>query len=141
MRRAVWVVPVLLVALFLASSLVWAKDRPRSDYAVLTPTMAYKAARVEATMAAAGYPVKRVETRRSKSRQHWLKQKGKSFAGPEEGAHVRGEAVDWAFEGPKPYSEDHPWELLGAACEAQGLVWGGRWETLRDYGHCEIPRG
>jgi peptidoglycan L-alanyl-D-glutamate endopeptidase CwlK len=32
------------------------------------------------------------------------------------------------------------YELLGAAAQELGLVWGGGWRTLKDYGHVELRR-
>lgn len=90
-------------------------------------------------MATAGFPVFRVETQRSCERQYKLLEKGRTYADCGQSAHTSGHAVDWAFKADKPWSMEHPWELLGAACEALGLTWGGRWPTLRDYGHCELP--
>lgn len=50
-----------------------------------------------------------------------------------------GHAVDLAFTGPLPFDPAHPWDRYGALAEAQGLVWGGRWHTLVDRPHIELP--
>ncbi len=50
-----------------------------------------------------------------------------------------GHAVDCAFIGPDPFALTHPWASYGAAVEAAGLIWGGRWPHLVDNPHAEIP--
>ncbi len=49
-----------------------------------------------------------------------------------------GYAVDLAFVGTDPFNASHPWEQYGAAVEAAGLVWGGRWKMV-DRPHAELP--
>lgn len=54
--------------------------------------------------------------------------------------HLQGRAFDIDLVG---YHRDRVpkrvWDWLGATGEALGLVWGGRWRTLRDFGHFEYP--
>lgn len=53
--------------------------------------------------------------------------------------HLSGQAFDVDVIG---YGRDaipgYFWDLLGPFGESLGLVWGGRWPTLRDYGHFEL---
>lgn len=67
-----------------------------------------------------------------------------------------GYAVDFAFliDGPDrdgelttpSWNEQHPWMLLGEMAEALGralpigqkIIWGGRWQSLRDLPHVEL---
>ena len=50
-----------------------------------------------------------------------------------------GHAVDCAWVGSDPFADSHPWGAYGALVEAAGLVWGGRWTTLVDRPHAELP--
>lgn len=52
-----------------------------------------------------------------------------------------GHAVDCAFlvNGKPSWAEHHPWALYGLMAESQGLIWGGRWTTLVDRPHIELP--
>lgn len=50
-----------------------------------------------------------------------------------------GHAVDCAWIGPHPFALSYPWASYGAAVEAQGLIWGGRWKSLLDRPHAELP--
>lgn len=49
-----------------------------------------------------------------------------------------GYAVDCAFLGPQPFDPRHPWGVYGAALEARGVRWGGRWK-MADLPHAEWP--
>lgn len=49
-----------------------------------------------------------------------------------------GHAVDLAWIGGDPFSPKLPWDAYGAAAEAAGLVWGGRWK-MADRPHIELP--
>jgi peptidoglycan L-alanyl-D-glutamate endopeptidase CwlK len=59
----------------------------------------------------------------------------------EDTPHGRGGAVDlcpvvhgiWQWEAAEKFRE------LGELAEAHGLVWGGRWASLRDMGHIQLP--
>jgi peptidoglycan L-alanyl-D-glutamate endopeptidase CwlK len=95
---------------------------------------------IQARMEHAGHPMRLVEGRRSSSRQAHIYAQGRTRPGPivtrarpgtgkhEPGPDGLGRAIDCAFMGPEPYGEQHPWELYGEHCEAQGLEWGGRWK-------------
>lgn len=62
-----------------------------------------------------------------------------------------GHAVDCAFlkdldhdgEPDEPeaftWDEGRPWGLYGALVESQGLTWGGRWVSIVDRPHAELP--
>ncbi len=49
-----------------------------------------------------------------------------------------GHAADLAWLGGDPFSVKLPWDAYGAAAEAAGLVWGGRWKMV-DRPHVELP--
>ena len=58
--------------------------------------------------------------------------------------HQFGLAADVAFkrDGKVVISERDPWamkgyQLYGQVAESVGLVWGGHWKTILDYGHTE----
>lgn len=50
-----------------------------------------------------------------------------------------GHAADLAWQGATPFGETMPWPAFGTAVEALGLIWGGRWPTLVDRPHVELP--
>ena len=54
-----------------------------------------------------------------------------------------GHAVDCVFlvDGQPSWDLHLPWSLYGAAGEALGLTWGGRFTTLHDFPHLELPGG
>jgi peptidoglycan LD-endopeptidase CwlK len=90
-----------------------------------------------------------LEGYRSPERQAQLQAMGAHVtqAGAFESYHQYGLAADVAFlkDGRVVISERDPWamqgyELLGAAAQELGLVWGGGWRTLKDYGHVELRR-
>ena len=61
--------------------------------------------------------------------------------------HQFGLAADSAFlrDGKIVISERDPWamrgyELYGAVAQSVGLVWGGGWRSLKDFGHAELRR-
>jgi peptidoglycan L-alanyl-D-glutamate endopeptidase CwlK len=94
-----------------------------------------------------------VEGRRSLARQDHLYAQGRTRPGKivtwvsstiGYGHHLPGPdglgwAMDCCFEGPEPYSEAHQWERYGAACERNGLEWGGRWRRP-DRPHSQLAR-
>ena len=110
------------------------------------------------------HPVRAVETVRSIERQRVLYSYGRDSASPigVDEHHPLGRivtnalpgsslhspnvlglsnAMDFMFEGPEPWSLDHPWERVGIIAEALGLVWGGRWTSPRDLGHIQTKEG
>lgn len=61
--------------------------------------------------------------------------------------HQYGLAADCAFirDGRIVISERDPWAaksyaLYGEAARSVGLTWGGGWQSIRDFGHVELPR-
>ena len=62
-------------------------------------------------------------------------------AQPGQSAHNYGAAFDICVVGHDPYPEDPElWNAYGAAGEAVGLVWGGRWRNMVDRPHFENPK-
>ena len=49
-----------------------------------------------------------------------------------------GYAADVAFAVEKPFAASNPWNLLGAAAESLGMVWGGHFSFV-DLDHVELP--
>lgn len=107
-----------------------------------------------AEMTVAECPMFVVEGVRSVARQVALYAQGRTLKGPivtrADGIHQRsrhqvhednfGYAVDCAFIDPvNPFAETHPWEKYGEAAEARHLVWGGRWTSIMDKPHVELP--
>jgi peptidoglycan L-alanyl-D-glutamate endopeptidase CwlK len=97
-----------------------------------------------------GYEMTLVEGFRSPARQALLHSRGPSVtrAGAFESYHQLGLAADCAFyrDGQLVVSERDPWArrgyaLYGEVAESVGLVWGGRWTSIVDLGHVELPRG
>lgn len=105
---------------------------------------------VFAEMDAWGHPMFVVEGVRSTERQQHLYAQGRTIGGPivthADGVKERsnhqvhsdgwGHAVDCAFQDGNPFAESHPWERYGAALEARGVNWGGRWRFM-DKPHAE----
>jgi peptidoglycan L-alanyl-D-glutamate endopeptidase CwlK len=56
-----------------------------------------------------------------------------------------GYAVDCAFlddpatPQPETFEAGQPWDLFGLMAEKKGLTWGGRWVSLVDKPHVELP--
>jgi peptidoglycan LD-endopeptidase CwlK len=96
-----------------------------------------------------GYDLALLEGYRSPERQAQLAALGPTVtqAGAYESYHQFGLAADVAFlrDGRLVISEQDPWamrgySLYGAYAQSVGLVWGGGWHSLKDYGHVELPR-
>lgn len=96
-----------------------------------------------------GYDAVLLEGYRSPERQQALAQLGPGVtqAGAFESYHQYGLAADVAFlrEGRIVISERDPWakagyERYGELAASLGLVWGGGWSSLPDYGHVELRR-
>ncbi|SFU87660.1 M15 family metallopeptidase [Pseudoduganella namucuonensis] len=96
-----------------------------------------------------GYEMVLLEGYRSPERQDMLAAAGPGVTGAKafQSYHQFGLAADCAFlrEGRLVISEKDPWamrgyQLYGAAAEAAGLHWGGRWAML-DFGHVELRAG
>lgn len=116
-----------------------------------------KVQRVLTAMAALGHPMVVTDGVRTDARQAELYAQGRTAPGRivthADGVTVRsrhqislvdglGRAVDCAFldaDGRPSWAEHHPWALYGQMAEVLGLVWGGRWQKLRDRPHVELP--
>ena len=83
------------------------------------------------------------EATRTAERQDWLKAQGRSKVGGNSphARHVWGMAVDlvflnltgnWTWNAPQT-----DWDRLGAIGVALGFIWGGAWQTFKDYPHFE----
>lgn len=125
----------------------------------LHPDLTAKLERVFAAMAALGYPMRIIEGVRSQARQQQLYAQGRSAPGKIvtkcDGVTTKsnhqpklnglGYAADCAFvDDPRTprdetWDDAQPWQAFGALAEATGLIWGGRWPTLRDLPHVELP--
>ena len=97
-----------------------------------------------------GFDMVLLEGYRSAQRQAELAAMGAhvTHAGPGQSYHQRGLAADSAFliDGHVVISERDPriagaYELFGRVAEQAGLVWGGRWRSLKDLGHVELRPG
>lgn len=92
-----------------------------------------------------GYELVLLEGYRSPARQNNLSQnKATTLATAYRSYHQFGLAADVAFkrDGKVVISERDPWamkgyQLYGQTAESVGLVWGGRWTKIHDYGHTE----
>lgn len=121
-----------------------------SDLNLLTPATRSRAAQLVERAAAAGIPVKVIETKRSRARQAWLFASGRTREGkivtkakPGYGWHEYRRAFDvvildaagkaW-WDAPR-----EQWDKVGALGEALGLTWGGRFR-FADLGHFEYTR-
>jgi len=93
-----------------------------------------------------GYDMAILEGYRSPERQNALAAAGPNVTNARafQSYHQFGLAADCAFlrDGKPVISERDPWamrgyQFYGAAAEAAGLTWGGRW-TMKDFGHTEL---
>lgn len=84
-----------------------------------------------------GLPVIIIEGRRDEHRQHQLLEAGRTQT--LESKHLEGLAFDFAWAKRGYNVPDYYWYVAGAVGEWLGLVWGGRWRSLRDLGHLEAP--
>lgn len=92
-----------------------------------------------------GYELVLLEGYRSPARQNSLSSnKATTLATAYRSYHQFGLAADVAFKrnGKVVISERDPWamrgyQLYGEVAESVGLVWGGRWTKIHDYGHTE----
>lgn len=96
-----------------------------------------------------GYELVLLEGYRSPERQEKLLKLGRHLtkAGACRSYHQFGLAADVAFRrhGKIVISEKDPWamtgyELYGQVAESVGLTWGGRWSSIKDFGHVELKR-
>ncbi len=124
----------------LDSSLVdrkWDKINPRYKQRLL---MVFKIMKEQH-----GYELVLLEGYRSPSRQNMLAgNPNTTRARGYQSYHQFGLAADVAFKrnGKVVITERDPWamrgyELYGQVAESVGLTWGGRWKSIKDYGHTE----
>lgn len=126
--------------------------RANRDEGRLHPKLLLAWTVLKVVMQLLGRPVFMTEGVRSNKRQSELYAQGRTAPGaivtharPGQSAHNptkpgdASTALDFAFRGQDPYSEDHPWELVGAAAKLLGLRWGGDWTgKKRDRPHLYI---
>lgn len=98
-----------------------------------------------------GFPMKAHEGLRTEARQAELYAQGRTAPGAivtncdgvthrshhQPQADGLGHAVDCVFDTETPF--EGPWPLYGAAAEALGYLWGGRFAKLVDRPHIELP--
>ncbi|ATO20575.1 D-alanyl-D-alanine carboxypeptidase [Acinetobacter sp. LoGeW2-3] len=115
----------------------WNKINPRYKQRLL---MVFKIMREQH-----GYELVLLEGYRSPERQNSLSvNPNTTRAKGYQSYHQFGLAADVAFKrnGKVVISERDPWamrgyELYGQIAESVGLTWGGRWKSIKDYGHTE----
>lgn len=103
-----------------------------------------------ARLAEAEIPCFIVDTLRTKAEQEAYLASGASQT--IRSKHLKGMAIDvcpyemFQIHGPDKllWDADNPanlaiWTRIGEIGEGLGLRWGGRWKSLRDYGHFELP--
>jgi peptidoglycan L-alanyl-D-glutamate endopeptidase CwlK len=115
----------------------------------LNPDFAQAVLRMMKQMEAKGRPFVLLEGYRSAERQTRLSQMGYHVtrAAAFQSQHQYGLAADLAplKDGRISISERDPWtmeayRMMGQAAAAEGLVWGGNWTNLRDFGHVEARK-
>lgn len=125
-------------------------DISQRRLALLTPALRCRMERLLHIMALAGAPMRVTDGIRTVEEQARLFAKGRTTPGRivthADGVRVRsfhqtGRAADCAFKlADGRIIWDGPWTLYGAAAEALGLRWGGRWKApLVDRPHVELP--
>jgi peptidoglycan L-alanyl-D-glutamate endopeptidase CwlK len=128
-------------------------DRDARRLRGVHPQLAEKIATLLDDMAAAGFPMFVAQGVRTTLQQQALYAQGRTVKGlrvtnadgvvkksnHQPKADGFGHAVDLAFVGPVPFADEHPWELMVQRAEALGLKWGGRWTSLPDRPHVELP--
>lgn len=104
----------------------------------LDPVLAQYAYYLVSIAWAVGVPLAITSSRRSEAEQRQLVDAGLSRT--MQSAHLKGLAFDVDVLG---ISRDAVprwfWHELGEIGEGVGLVWGGRWRSIKDYGHFEHP--
>lgn len=130
-------------------------DRDRARLLGVHPALAEAVTEVLTEMEQWGHPMFVIEGVRTVERQQALYAQGRTAKGPivthADGVKKRsnhqahadgyGHAVDCAFVDGNPFAVTHPWERYGRALEARGLVWGGRFASIMDKPHAELPDG
>ncbi len=112
--------------------------------ATLVPALQRKASTL-VSLCRPVHPIKITQGRRTMEEQAALYAQGRTAPGPRVtnarpgmSWHCWARAFDFAFMGPEPFSEEHPWETVGELGEKLGLHWGGRWKRP-DRPHFELP--
>lgn len=82
-----------------------------------------------------------VETYRTPKRQNYLKSKHHTrlYGGFSKHQHFIAIDVVPIVKGRAHWNNLYLWHKIGIIGEQEGLLWGGRWAKLRDYGHFELP--
>ncbi len=118
------------------------------------PILVAKVQKIQAAMAALGFPMKVVQGLRTADQQAELYASGRTKPGKIvtncDGIKLKsnhqakddgyGHAVDMAFDASDPFADSLPWDTYGACAKALGLVWGGAWISLKDRPHIELPK-
>jgi hypothetical protein len=117
------------------------------------PTLVAKISLILTQMEAKGTPMFVVVGVRTAEQEHRLWEQGRTAPGVivtncdgytvksnhQPHADGLGYAVDCAFLTGEPFALTNPWVAYGAAVEAQGLIWGGRFTSPVDLDHAELP--
>lgn len=115
------------------------RDPTLAHISKLSPAAAVRAWWLVYASRIAGYPVIITSSTRSAEEQRRLVAQGRSQT--LNSAHLTGNAfdIDWFGRGRDEIPERF-WWILGPWAESNlDLVWGGRWSSLRDMGHFEVP--
>lgn len=126
-------------------------DDQTHDLNGLHPRLVAAVQKIQEACRCLGFPLRVLEGVRSDARQMELYAQGRTAPGAIvtncDGATHRsrhqlqvdgyGHAVDCGWDTDTPF--EGPWAVYGAAAEALGLVWGGRFKTLVDRPHVELP--
>jgi len=114
-------------------------DATLRHIAVLSPDIQDAAFWLVYVVRSAGFPLQITSSVRSRAEQADLVRLGRSRT--QRSAHLEGQAFDVDVHG---YGRDQVplwfWQQVGQLGELLGLRWGGRWGSLKDYGHFENPR-
>ena len=93
-----------------------------------------------------GHNIRVTHTLRTMDEQAHLYAKGRTLGGsivtnakPGDSPHNWGCAFDICFAGLEPFSDQHPWQGVGAIGKSCGLVWGGDFKSIVDRPHFERP--
>jgi peptidoglycan L-alanyl-D-glutamate endopeptidase CwlK len=132
-------------------------EKAKTDiYAGVEPSLVARCRAIETAMIALGFRLRAVQGVRTAEYQHALWQQGREKPGKivtnadgyqaksnhQAKADGYGHAIDFCFldHNNQPSFDDHwPWALIGAMAEALQLIWGGRFKSIVDSGHVELP--
>ena len=122
-----------------------------SDYRTgLHPTLLIKLDQVLAAMTALGHPMQPCSGPRTAQQQHdiWIEHPERTRcdgyvkkSDHQIQADGYGHAVDCCFSTGEAFGESQPWGTFGVCAETVGLIWGGRFTTIRggDRPHVALP--